>query len=111
MPPVDRANDRLFAWVEREQFAYYLTVAYMSADPTDWPSFRRAIHGALVATLYLDRHLAADASPDGVPDQRHAMRLLDDIRDRYNPAVTWAGFVLELWTRRREFRLAMEHRR
>ena len=108
---MDSNDDRLFAWIERDQFAYYLTVAYMSADPTDWPSFRRAIHGALVATHYLDRHLAADASPEDAPDQRHAMRLLDDIRDRYNPAVTWAGFVLELWTHRREFRLAMEHRR
>jgi len=59
---VDCDNDRLFAWVEREQFAYYLTVAYMSANPADWPSFRRAIHGALVAALYLDRQLAHDAA-------------------------------------------------
>jgi hypothetical protein len=98
-----------FAWVEREQFAYYLTVAYMTADPNDWPSFRRAIHGALVAALALNRHLAQDTRPDEAPRQQQAMRLLDDARNRYNPAVTWAGFVLELWARRREFRLAMEH--
>jgi len=108
---VDCDNDRLFAWVEREQFAYYLTVAYMSADPADWPSFRRAIHGALLAALYLDRHLDADTSAPEAPDQQHAMRLLDDIGERYNPAVAWAGFVLELWTRRHEFRLTTEHRR
>ncbi len=109
MLPVDLADDRVFAWVEREQFAYYLTVAYMSADPTDWSSFRRAIHGALVATLYLDRHLDADTPAHEAPDQQDAVRLLDDIRDRYNPAVNWAGFVLELWARRREFRLALEY--
>ena len=105
---MDRVDKGLFGWVEREQFAYYLSVAYMSVDPTDWPSFRRAIHGALVATLYLDRHLDADTPADEAPDQRHALRQLDDIHDRYDPAVNWAGCVLELWTRRREFRLALE---
>ncbi len=108
MPPVDRDDDGLFAWIEREQFAYYLTVAYLTADPQDWPAFRRALHGALVATLYLDRHLEAETPADEAPDQRHALQLLDDIRDRYNPAVTWAGFVLELWARRCEFQHTME---
>jgi hypothetical protein len=98
-------------WVEREQFAYYLTVAYLTADPQAWLAFRRALHGAFVATLYLDRHLDADTPADDAPDQQHALCLLDEIRDRYNPAVSWAGFVLELWARRREFRHAMERRR
>ncbi len=104
-------GEALFRWVERDQFAYYLTLAYLTADPEDWPTFRRALHGALVATLYLDRHLDADTPAGDAPDQQRALRLLDDIRDRYNPAVTWAGFVLELWTRRREFQLAMERLR
>lgn len=103
-------GEPLFRWVEREQFAYYLTVAYMTADPEDWLAFRRALHGALVATLYSTATSPPTRQPT-TPDQQHALRLLDDIRDRYNPAVTWAGFVLELWTRRREFRLAMERRR
>jgi hypothetical protein len=64
---VDGDDDQLFAWVERDQFAYYLTVAYMTADPNDWPSFRRALHGALVATLYLDRHLDATRQPTRRP--------------------------------------------
>jgi hypothetical protein len=93
---------QLLRWAEREQFAYYLTLAYLSVDPSDWPAFRRAVHGALVAARYLDRHLARTTPPDDAPDQRHAMRLLDDIHDRYDPAVTWAGFVLELWARRHE---------
>ena len=101
-------GEALFRWIERDQFAYYLTLAYLTADPEDWPTFRRALHGALVATLYLDRHLDADTPACDAPDQQHALQLLDDIRQRYNPAVTWAGFVLELWTRRREFQHAME---
>jgi hypothetical protein len=101
----------LFRWVERDQFAYYLTLAYLTADPEYWPTFRRALHGALVATLYLDQHLDADTPADDAPDQQHSLRLLDEIRDRYNPAVTWAGFVLELWTRRREFQHATERLR
>jgi hypothetical protein len=101
-------GDPLFRWVERDQFAYYLTLAYLTADPEDWPMFRRALHGALVATLYLAGHLDADTPAGDAPDQQRALRLLDDIRDRYNPAVTWAGFVLELWGRRREFQHAME---
>ena len=105
---VIRDGHQQFAWVEREQFAYYLTVAYMSADPNDWASFRRAIHGALVAALALNRHLDAVTPADQASDQQHALALLDDVRSRYNPAVTWAGFVLELWARRHEFRLAME---
>ena len=101
-------DDNLFARAERQEFGYYLTVAYMSADPSDWPTFRRAIHGALVGS-YLGRDLAHDVPADEAPDQQHAMRLLDEIRASYNPAVSWAGFVLELWSRRHELRAEPEH--
>jgi hypothetical protein len=37
-----------------------------------------------------------------------ALELLDEIRDRYHPAASWAGFVLELWARRLEFQLHAE---
>ncbi len=111
MPPVYCDNDGLFPWVERNEFAYYLTVAYMTADPTHWPSFRRAIHGALVAALCLNRHLAADTPADRAPGQQHALQMLDDTYERFDPAVNWAGFVLELWARRRRFRLALERGR
>lgn len=100
-------DDDLFAMAERQEFGYYLTVAYMSADPNDWSTFRRAIHGALVGS-YLDRNLADDVSADEAPDQQQAMRLLDEIRASYDPAVTWAGFVLAVWSRRHEFRAAPE---
>ena len=88
-------DDDLFVTAERQEFGYYLTVAYMSADPNDWPTFRRAIHGALVGS-YLDRDLAHDVPVDETPDQQHTMRLLDEIRASHNPAISWAGFVLAL---------------
>jgi phosphodiesterase/alkaline phosphatase D-like protein len=94
---------QLLKRAERDQFAYYLTLAYLTVDPSDWPAFRRAAYGALVAARYLDRRLARTTPPDDAPDQRRAMLLLDEIHDRYDPAVTWAGFVLELWARRHEF--------
>ena len=79
----------------------------MIADPEDWPSFRRAVHGALIASLYLEPRLAVYTDPD-TADQERALRVLDEVRDRYRPAITWAGFVLELWVRRLEFQLAVE---
>jgi hypothetical protein len=101
-------EEPLFEQLDRDGFAYYLTLAYMISDPGDWPSFRRAVHGALVTSLYLERRLATFTDPDTAPDQQVAMRLLDEVRERCNPAVTWAGFVLELWARRLEFQLAVE---
>ena len=33
-----RTEDPLFQQLDRDGFAYYLTLAYMIADPNDWPS-------------------------------------------------------------------------
>lgn len=101
-------EEPLFERLDRDGFAYYLTLAYMISDPTDWPTFRRAVHGAMIASLYLGQGLAVATDPDTAPDQQLAMDLLDEILDRYHPAANWAGFVLELWTRRLEFQLASE---
>ena len=114
---VDRAYRRRNGWSRRAGWRYssaqprsrhHITLAYMIADPGDWPSFRRAVHGALVASLYLEPRLAIFTDPDTAPDQELALQVLDEVRDRYHPAVTWAGFVLELWDRRLEFQLAVE---
>jgi hypothetical protein len=43
----------LLAWAERDQFVYYLTIAYMLTDPAAWPAFRRAVYGGVVAALSL----------------------------------------------------------
>jgi hypothetical protein len=38
---------------ERDQFVYYLTIAYMLTDPADWLAFRCAVYGGIVAALTL----------------------------------------------------------
>ena len=78
--------DGLFGWFQRDQFTYYLTLAYLTADPDDWPAFRRAIQGALVAARCLDLQLRRHGRANGVDHQLGVMRRLDDIRDRHNLA-------------------------
>ena len=46
--------------------------------------------------------------PDTAPDQERALQMLDEVRERYHPTITWAGFDLELWARRLELQLAVE---
>jgi len=94
-------------WIRREQFTYYLTIAYMVTDPTDWPAFRRAIYGGLEAALGLapPRPTGPYPDPRATPDpepQRQALALLDEIRDRFDPAINWLGFAFTLWDRRHE---------
>jgi hypothetical protein len=96
----------LLGWAERDQFVYYLTIAYMLTDPADWPAFRRAIYGGIVAALTL-RPAPTGPYPDprASPDlsrRRRAWLVLDRIRDRHDPAVDWPGFLAELWYRRGE---------
>ena len=100
--------------IQREQFTYYLTIAYMVTDPTDWPAFRRAVYGGLEAALGLAPPPPTGPYPDprATPDpepQRCALALLDEIRDRFDPAINWLGFAFALWDRRHE--LIRERRR
>lgn len=96
------------AAIQRDEFVYYTTIAYMQADATDWPALRQALLGALVAALGLWR-------PPTQPDpsstwranarmQRQALELLDRVGARYDPAINWAGFLLELWEHRHQLR-------
>jgi hypothetical protein len=79
----------------------------MLADPADWPTFRRAVYGGLQAALGLapppptGPYPDPRARPDPAP-QQHAVALLDDLRNRYDPASNWTGFVIALWDRRHE---------
>lgn len=59
--------DEQLEWIRREQFTYYLTIAYMVTDPTDWPAFRRAVYVGLEAALGLVPPLAP--TPTRVPRQ------------------------------------------
>lgn len=96
--------------IEREQFTYFLTVAWVLGDPSDWPTFRRQLLGALAAAWVLDAHDRSAVTPTGrtVGRQRAVSRLLDQVRRRYDPAGNWAGFVLELWERRAQVRSAWD---
>ena len=72
----------------------------------------RAAHKGEIPTIRIGgRHVAADTPADRAPDQQHTLQMLDDTYERFDPAVNWAGFVLELWARRRRFRLALERGR
>ena len=58
--PHDHASELdLLGRAERDQFVYYLTIAYMLTDPADWPAFRRAVYGGIVAALHPARHRPA----------------------------------------------------
>ena len=96
------------AALERDQFVYYTTIAYMQADPTDWPALRHALLAALVAALGLWRPpTQPDASSTWRANarmQRQALELLDRVGARYDPAINWAGFLLELWEHRHQLR-------
>jgi hypothetical protein len=95
----------LLGWAERDQFVYYLTIAYMLTDPADWQAFRRAVYGALVAALTRPASIGPYPDPRASPDlsrRRRAWLLLDRIRDRHDLADDWPGFLTELWNRRHE---------
>lgn len=99
--------DEQLDWIQREQFTYYLTLAYMVTDPTDWPAFRRALYGGLEAALGLAPPRPAGPYPDpratqDPEPQQRALALLDEIRDRFDPAINWLGFAFALWDRRHE---------
>lgn len=93
------------AWIERDQFVYYATVAFMLGDPSDWPSFRRDMLGALVAAGLQPRWMITSRlcaiEPVRVPSQRQegTLRLLDEVRRDTDPASNWEGFLIELWAR------------
>jgi hypothetical protein len=59
MPHDHESELDLLGWAERDQFVYDLIIAYMLTDPAEWPAFRRAVYGALVAPLTLRRHRPA----------------------------------------------------
>jgi hypothetical protein len=71
MPHDHESELDLLGWAERDQFVYYLTIAYMLTDPADWQAFRRAVYGAVVAALTL-RPAPTGPYPDprASPDSR-----------------------------------------
>ena len=93
------------AWIERDQFVYYATLAFMLGDPSDWPAFRQDMLGALVAARLQPRWLAVSrvgvvgTKGEASPSQEATLQLLDDARRRVDPASDWEAFLQTLWTR------------
>lgn len=92
------------AFIERDQFVYYLTLAHQLSDPTDWPAFRRELVAALTAAWGLDTIWIG--TPADVQQRRTAARLdrafvlVDEIRADHDPAGDWEAFFNALWDAR-----------
>ena len=92
------------AWIEREQFVYFVTMARELGDPADWPTFREQLVSALRAAWGLDTiwlHLTADEQR-----RRRASRIaaayevVDAVRGARDPLTQWATFFDALWEAR-----------
>ena len=92
------------AFIERDQFVYYVTMAHELSDPSDWPAFRRELVAALTAawgldTRWTDLDPAAQHSEVAVR-QRRAFVLVDQVRAGHDPVADWDGFFDALWDAR-----------
>jgi hypothetical protein len=92
------------AWIERDQFVYFVTMAHELGSPHDWQVFRDELVAALRAAWGIDAiwlHLDAAGQRE-----RRASRLelaydiVDEVRTRHDPAADWDSFMTALWTAR-----------
>lgn len=96
------------AFVERDQFVYFVTLARELGDPADWPGFRDELVTALNAAWGLDT-IWSDL-PAEVQRERTATRLqraheiLDEVRQHHDPLCDWDRFVDVLWDSRSRLR-------
>jgi hypothetical protein len=92
------------AFVERDQFVYFVTMAHELADPTDWPAFRDELVAALNAAWGLDTvwvELAPRAQARRTAERfQWAYALVDAVRRRHDPSTDWDGFFDALWAGR-----------
>ena len=92
------------AWIEREQFVYFVTMARELGDPGDWSAFRDQLVAALRAAWGLDTiwlHLT------GEEQQRRrssriatAYEVVDAVRGDHDPLTQWEAFADALWDAR-----------
>lgn len=92
------------AFVERDQFVYFVTLARELYDPADWPGFRGELVAALNAAWGLDT-IWSDL-PAGVQRQRtetrlqRALELVDEVRRLHDPLSDWDRYAAALWDAR-----------
>jgi hypothetical protein len=96
------------AWIRRDQFVYYLNLTHALSDPHDWPRLRRDLLRALTDTFALDHprpHTsrgATELEPASPPAA--ALKVLDQVRARHDPATDWPAFFDALWNSRHHLR-------
>jgi hypothetical protein len=92
------------AWIERDQFVYFVTLARELGDPADWGRFRDQLVSALKAAWGLDAiwlNLPADRQ-----QRRRAQsiattyEIVDEVRTRHDPLTDWVAFFDALWAAR-----------
>lgn len=92
------------AWMERDQFVYFVTMARELGNPSDWQSFRDELVSALRAAWGIDAlwlHLDAEAQRDRRAGRiALAYELVDETRTHHDPATSWDAFVESLWSSR-----------
>jgi hypothetical protein len=93
------------AFIERDQFVYYVTMERELANPGDWPSFRVGLVDALTVawgldTVWLD--LDRPAQLERIARRRQAaFGIVDQVRTAYDPLTDWDRFFDALWDARR----------
>ena len=95
---------RILPWLERMQFQRSVTDTYRQHRPDDWPQFRAALHRTLSAAFGFNGS-PADRDPSssaGRIDRHHWClgELLDQARQRFDPALQWEEFREIVWTGR-----------
>ncbi len=95
---------RLLPWLDRVQFQRSVTDTYREQRPDHWPQFRDALCRALSAAFGLnssraDRDSSCEVTRSGSQLRRLA-QLLDQARERFDPAVQWEEFREIVWASR-----------
>ena len=92
------------AWIERDQFVYFVTMARELGDPGDWSRFRDQLISALRAAWGLDTiwlHLTAEEQQRRrVSRIGTAYELVDAVRRDHDPLTQWEAFSDALWAAR-----------
>lgn len=79
------------AWIERDQFVYFMEMEHQLGDPTDWPAFRVGLGEALAAAFgWLPE------APEGTDDA--VLGRLDSARETADPTTEWDRFLEAVWS-------------
>jgi hypothetical protein len=89
------------AWIERDQFVYFVTMARELGDPEDWGRFRDQLVSALKAAWGLDaiwRNLPPDRQAHRRAQRiKSTYEIVDEDRTRHDPLTDWDAYFDALW--------------